>query len=105
MFTYLNDSTESDIEILTRDATNLIRYTNQPSAVDGRDVPEAETDPTLPDGAVWTNWNTHRLDWTPDISAWYVNDVFLANKSYGVPQLPSTLVLNMVSFAQYMIML
>jgi hypothetical protein len=98
MFTVLNDSTESDIEILTRDPPNYIRYTNQPSVdAEGEVIPGAETDATLPDSAVWTDWNTHRIDWTPRISAWYVNDIFLANKTYGIPKSPSYLTLNMVS--------
>lgn len=97
MFTYLNDSQESDIEILTRDPTNLIRYTNQPDEKDGLTVKQSEVDPTLPDGTDWTDWNTHRLDWTPDVSAWYVNDVFVASNTYGIPSLPSYLTLNMWS--------
>ena len=33
MFTYYNDSQESDIEILTRDAHSMMRATNQPGVV------------------------------------------------------------------------
>lgn len=98
MFTYLDDSCESDIEILTRDPADRIWYTNQPNVgPDGYTIKEAGTEATLPDGVAWTDWNTHRLDWTPHISAWYVNDIFVANKTYGVPQFPSHLALNMVS--------
>ena len=97
MFTYLNDSTESDIEILTRDPTNEIRYTNQPSEKDGLTVKQAEVDATLPDGGVWTDWNTHRLDWTKELSAWYVNDQLAAKNTYGIPSLPSYLTLNLWS--------
>lgn len=98
LFTYLNDQNESDIEILTRDAPDRIRYTNQVSpAADGRTAEGAATEASLPRGVAWTEWNTHRMDWTPGLSVWYVNDVFVLDKSAGVPQLPSFLVLNVVS--------
>jgi hypothetical protein len=97
MFTYLNDSCESDIEILTRDPLNHIRYTNQPdTGPDGWDVPAAGTDATLPDSIVWTDWTTHRIDWTPRISVWYANNIFVSNKTYGIPQFPSYLTINLV---------
>jgi beta-glucanase (GH16 family) len=97
MFTYMNDSTESDIEILTRDRTNLVHYTNQPTAdPDGVTIPAATSALTLPEGLLWTDWNVHRLDWTPWVSAWYINGVHLVNKTYGIPQFPSYLTLNMV---------
>lgn len=100
MFTYLNDTCESDIEILTRDPANHIRYTNQPPlGSDGDTVVAAgTTDATLPAGVAWTDWNTHRIDWTPRVSAWYVNDIFVANETYGIPQFPSYLNINMVSY-------
>jgi hypothetical protein len=98
MFTYLNDSQESDIEILTRDPANRIRYTNQPNVgPNGYDIAAAGTDATLPDNILWTDWTTHRLDWTPTISVWYANDVFVCSKTYGVPKNPSYLTINMWS--------
>lgn len=99
LFTYLNDENESDIEILTRDAPDRIRYTNQVSKdVYGRMAEGAATEASLPRGVVWTEWNTHRMDWTPGLSAWYVKDLFVVDTSTGVPQLPSYLILNIVSF-------
>ncbi len=98
MFTYLNDSQESDIEILTRDPPNRIRYTNQPSVgSDGWDVPGASSEVELPAPIVWTDWVTHRLDWTPNMSSWYADGQWLLDKEYGVPRLPSYLVLNLWS--------
>jgi beta-glucanase (GH16 family) len=98
LFTYLNDSTESDIEILTRDPADKIRYTNQPSTnAQGHTIAAAGIDATLPDAVQWTDWTTQRLDWTPSMSAWYANDILVANNTYGIPNLPSYLVLNMVS--------
>lgn len=99
MFTYLNDSTESDIEIMTRGPPNRISCTNQPSLTpDGETIPEASTNATLPDPVVWTDWNTYRLDWLPDRSTWYVNDVEMVTKTYGVPKRPSSFLMNVVSF-------
>lgn len=98
IFTYFDDDNESDIEILTRDETNHIRYTNQPGLDDaGNEIPEASTDAVMKNGAVWTEWNDHRLDWTPELSAWYVNGEQAVTKTYGIPKNPSSVILNMVS--------
>jgi hypothetical protein len=100
MFTYFNDSTESDIEILTRDSIDQIWYTNQPNTDSkGHTIAAAGTQAVLPSDVVWTDWIVHRLDWLPEISQWYVNGIFVANKTYGVPTSPSYLMLNMVSTA------
>jgi hypothetical protein len=99
MFTYFNDSTESDIEILTRNTTNLVQYTNQPDIdSEGHTIVAAGTTSTLPNNRIWTGWNVYRLDWLPDSSNWYINNIFVTNKTYGVPKYPSYLVMNMVSF-------
>lgn len=63
-----------------------------------RTVEGAATEASVPWGAVWTEWNTHQMDWTPGLSVWYVNVIFVLDKSTGVSQLPSFLVLNIVSF-------
>ena len=49
LFTYVNDANESDIEILTRDPLNRIRYMNQPS-----DNDIDSTDAYLAPGEAWT---------------------------------------------------
>lgn len=98
MFTYLNDSNESDIEILTRGPTDKISYTNQPSSrPDGDTIPEASTNSTLPWPIIWTEWNTHRMDWLTDQCTWYVDNELMLTKEYGVPKLPSFFVMNVVS--------
>jgi hypothetical protein len=98
IFTYLDDKTESDIEILTRDPTNHIRYTNQPGLDDdGNEIPGASTDAVLPNGAVWTDWVEHRLDWTPELSAFYANGELVETKTYGIPDAPSSFIVNLVS--------
>ncbi|KAL4935103.1 hypothetical protein BDV06DRAFT_207637 [Aspergillus oleicola] len=96
IFTYYDDNNESDIEILTRDPTNHIRYTNQPGLDEnGNEIPGASTDAVMAGGAAWTDWNDHRLDWTADLSSWYLNGELVHTKTYGIPSVPSTLILNM----------
>ncbi|KAL4899433.1 hypothetical protein BDW74DRAFT_171487 [Aspergillus multicolor] len=95
IFTYYDDKTESDIEILTKDATTQIHYTNQPGLDDeGNEIPGASTEVSMPGGAVWTDWVEHRLDWTDGLSAFYVNGVLAEEKTYGVPDSPSTFIAN-----------
>ncbi|KAJ0418759.1 concanavalin A-like lectin/glucanase domain-containing protein [Aspergillus carlsbadensis] len=96
IFTYYDDDNESDIEILTRDPTDHIRYTNQPGLdEDGNEIPGASTEAVMAGGAVWTEWNDHRLDWTDGLSVWFLNGEEVHNKTYGVPRQPSLAILNM----------
>lgn len=98
MFTFFDDHNESDIEVLTHDPSTNVRYSNQPDVGrDGNTIPDASQDVTLPNGFQWTDWNDHRLDWTPGQSAWYINDIIIANSTYNVPTKPSDLILNMWS--------
>lgn len=96
LFLYQSDSCESDIEILTRDPSSRIRYSNQPS-VDpaGNVIAASSQDVALPGGMVWTGWNEHRVDWVAGRSAWFVNGVKVAGMEYGVPRWPSGLVVNL----------
>ncbi|OJJ43609.1 hypothetical protein ASPZODRAFT_161507 [Penicilliopsis zonata CBS 506.65] len=102
IFTYRDDSTESDIEILTRDRVDHIRYTNQPT-VDrhGHPIADASTEMTLPPGVQWSQWHTHRLDWTDAISSWYLDDQLLLTKAYGTPKAPSHFIINLWSNGGY----
>lgn len=95
-FTFFDDTNESDIEILTDDPTDMIRYTNQPSLdKDGNEVSQASTAPdNLPK---WDEWQTHRIDWLPKNSYWYLNDKQVAANTYSVPREASFLVINMWS--------
>ena len=61
-------------------------------------MPDASSVVSLPGGATWTEWNDHRLDWTPEMSAWYINGELAITKTYSVPKRPSSIILNMVSF-------
>jgi hypothetical protein len=93
-FTFFDDDNESDIEILTDDPKDQIRYTNQPSVGnDGNEVAAASDAPTnLPR---WDDWQTHRIDWLPKNSYWYLNNMQVAANTYSVPRKQSFLVLNM----------
>jgi len=94
-FTFFNDENESDIEILTDDPTDQIRYTNQPSVKDGNEVTAASVGPT--DLPPWDDWQTHRIDWLPKHSYWYLNQKQVAANTYSVPRKQSFLVMNMWS--------
>lgn len=94
-FTFVDDNNESDIEILTRDPVDTIRYTNQPAVKDGNEVAAASvTSTSLPS---WENWQTHRIDWLPKHSYWYLNGKQVAANTYSVPRKSSYMVLNMWS--------
>ena len=36
-------------------------------------------------GRQWSDWNVHRLDWLPGISAWYLNGNLAATTKVNVP--------------------
>lgn len=101
---------ESDIEILTRDAADTIHYTNQPglhevpilaengSTIFAMDtIPQATSEIQLPDGKTWDTFLTHRLDWFPGMSRFWVGDSLLVNKTHAVPRDPCGLLLNIWS--------
>ncbi|EGE82211.1 endo-1,3(4)-beta-glucanase [Blastomyces dermatitidis ATCC 18188] len=97
IFTYHSASVESDIEILTADPHTLIHYANQPDwdPLTDLEIPGAATIVELP--VPWTSWATHRLDWFPNMSRWYLNNKLQAENDYHVPDKPSMLVLNLWS--------
>lgn len=93
-FTFFNDENESDVEILTRDPKDQTRYTNQPSVdKEGNEIASASQGPT--ELAPWNEWQTHRIDWLPGDSFWYLNGKQVAANTYSVPRKPSYLVVNM----------
>jgi beta-glucanase (GH16 family) len=95
LFTFFDDNNESDIEILTSDPPSTYRFTNQPATKKGEDVPDASKAPTnLPP---WNEWHTHRIDWLPNMSRWFIDGKFIVQNTYSVPRKPSGLVLNMWS--------
>ncbi|KAE8378133.1 concanavalin A-like lectin/glucanase domain-containing protein [Aspergillus bertholletiae] len=97
LFTYRSKTCESDIEILTSDPPNVIHYSNQPDYDPVLDTVISGASSMVNLSVPWTAWTTHRLDWFPDISRWYAGEALRVVKTYGVPQEPSTLVLNLWS--------
>lgn len=97
IFTYYSTSSESDIEILTSDPPYRVHYANQPDYDPVTDdmIPGASTTADLP--VPWTSWATHRLDWFPRVSRWYIDGDHQESKTYSVPYNPSMLVVNLWS--------
>ncbi|PMD44745.1 glycoside hydrolase family 16 protein [Hyaloscypha variabilis F] len=88
IFTYLNDTEESDIEMFTRDPANFVHYSNQPSSTGAPDwlpIPGATVNVSMPDGMYWTDWHVHRLDWTPGRSVFFVDDIQRNTTTLQVP--------------------
>jgi len=78
IFTYYNDTTETDIEMFTRDPTTNIEYSNAPTDSGDPDyipVPGAHVNDTLPNGSVWTDWHVHRFDWIPGRTTFFFDDI------------------------------
>jgi hypothetical protein len=96
LFTFYDDSNESDVEILTKDPEDVYRYTNQPSLnKEGNTVPAASIEGT--DLPPWSEWHTHRIDWLCKTSNWYLDDGLVASNTYSVPREPSGLIMNLWS--------
>jgi hypothetical protein len=88
IFTYLNDTQESDIEIFTRAPTTHVQYSNQPSSLGSPTwdpIPGATVNITMPDGDVITDWHVHRLDWTAARSVFFFDDVQMNETTLHVP--------------------
>ncbi len=101
VFTYrgadrLEDVQESDIEMLTREQpATAIHYTNQPSyRDDGTTVDGASYNATMPGGRTWSDWTTHRLDWTPGRTTFSVDGVESHTQTFQAPRDPGLVLLN-----------
>lgn len=100
IFTYYNETSESDIEILTRDPTTSVEYSNQPTVnAEGDVFPGSNFNTSMAAGGSrqWTDWNVYRLDWLPGKSAWYLNGEMAASTRVNVPGDASRLIMNMWS--------
>ncbi|KAL1843406.1 hypothetical protein VTJ49DRAFT_1756 [Mycothermus thermophilus] len=100
LFTYRTADTlaevqEADLEIRTSDPRDVLHYTNQPSYTEAGDViPGATINTTMPGGREWTSWATHRLDWTPGRTTWYVDGEETASSEFQAPRDESTIIVN-----------
>jgi beta-glucanase (GH16 family) len=60
-------------------------------------VSQAGINAKMPNNTLWTDWNTHRLDWLPNISRYFVNGIETGSNTYGVPNHASSFILNVWS--------
>ncbi|KAJ9648016.1 hypothetical protein H2199_001793 [Coniosporium tulheliwenetii] len=97
LFTFVDDTNESDIEILTSDPDTTVRYSNQPTVdkESGEEIPGSSLPVTGLES--WREWHTHRIDWLEGRSSWYVDGELMARSEYSVPRKPSGLVMNLWS--------
>jgi hypothetical protein len=99
LFLYESETQETDIEILTRDGTTQVRYSNQPdfNAASDQPVPGASTQATLPGGLEYTDWVEHRLDWLGGVVRWWAAGTPVLEKTVNAPSQPMSLNLNIWS--------
>jgi hypothetical protein len=86
LFTYYDDETESDIEILTKNKPNQILYSNEPSYNGDIPIPGTSTLSTVPAKQVWTDWHVHRLDWIPGKTVFSTDNVQVTQLTVNVPK-------------------
>lgn len=98
-FTYHDDDSESDVEILTRDPDTFVHYSNQPVSdpATGLAVSGSTFNVSVGTSGNTSDWNVHRLDWVRGNSAWYMNGVQMATTGVNVPSVASMVILNMWS--------
>ena len=96
IFTYFDDTTESDIEIRTQDLSTEVHLSNQPTTdlTTTEGIPGATFNKPVAD---YQEWNVYRLDWIAGRSAWYINGAESASTKVNVPDTSSTIILNMWS--------
>lgn len=88
IFTYLNDTQESDIEIFTRAPDQYVQYSNQPSSLGEptwAEIPGATVNVTMPHMSSYADWHVHRLDWTPGQSVFFLDDEQINATTLHVP--------------------
>jgi hypothetical protein len=99
MFTYHNDTQESDIEVLTRDPLGYVHFSNQPTEdIHGASIPGSTFNISVPGlGKPTGVWNTFRVDWIPGHTVWYVDSNEIVRSQFNVPIVDSTVTINMWS--------
>lgn len=85
IFSYCDDESETDIEILTHDPVSQVRYSNQPTTnlKTGAPIAGATSNESIPSGN-WEQWNVHRLDWLPGQTAKWADGVRLQTSTVNV---------------------
>ncbi|ETS86826.1 hypothetical protein PFICI_00654 [Pestalotiopsis fici W106-1] len=82
---------EADLEIRTGDPSNVIQYTNQPAL---HNSTGSTRNITLPSHLSWSDWQHHRIDWTPGSSTWFVNGQLVSRITSQAPRDPSRILFN-----------
>jgi hypothetical protein len=88
IFTYLNDTQESDIEIFTRAPAQYIQYSNQPASLgepSWEAIPGATVNVSLTHMKQYTDWHIHRLDWTPGRSVFFLDNEQINTTTLHIP--------------------
>ncbi|KAI0188384.1 concanavalin A-like lectin/glucanase domain-containing protein [Xylaria flabelliformis] len=99
MFTFRNNDTlakvqESDLEIRTNDPVQYIQYTNQPSWNADGNIPQATRNVSLPTKLGWSDWQYHRMDWTPGSTSWLADGKLVSTIQFQAPKDPSHVIFN-----------
>ncbi|KAK6070881.1 hypothetical protein SCUP234_09970 [Seiridium cupressi] len=95
-FTYKNDTTEIDIEVLTRNDNTTLGLKTQPTVDDsGDEIKGSQFNMSFPFGLIREDWMTYRLDWVASHVVWYVEGVQMAGTTVNVPVDPSHLYINL----------
>lgn len=85
---------EADLEVRTVDPKHSIQYTNQPSWNEDGDVPQATRNVSLPGRVDWSNWQYHRMDWTPGSTSWFVDGNLMSSIQFQAPRDASRIMFN-----------
>ncbi|KAI0200255.1 concanavalin A-like lectin/glucanase [Astrocystis sublimbata] len=99
MFTFRNSDTltkvqESDLEIRTNDPVKYIQYTNQPSWNEDGNIPQATRNVSLPNKLGWSDWQYHRMDWTPGSTSWLADGKLVSSIQFQAPKDASQVIFN-----------
>ncbi|KAI0854148.1 carbohydrate-binding module family 1 protein [Daldinia vernicosa] len=99
MFTYreapqLSQVQEADLEVRTVDPKHSIQYTNQPSWNEAGDIPQATRNVSLPNRVDWSEWQYHRMDWTPGSTSWFIDGQLMSSIQFQAPRDASRIMFN-----------
>ncbi|OTB08568.1 carbohydrate-binding module family 1 protein [Hypoxylon sp. CI-4A] len=85
---------EADLEVRTNDPKYSIQYTNQPSWNETDDIPQATRNVTIPGRVDWSNWQYHRMDWTPGSTSWFIDGQLMSSIQFQAPRDASRVMFN-----------
>ncbi|OTA97512.1 glycoside hydrolase family 16 protein [Hypoxylon sp. CO27-5] len=85
---------EADLEIRTVDPKYSIQYTNQPSWNEAGDIPQATRNVSMPNRVDWSDWQYHRMDWTPGSTSWFVDGQLMSSIQFQAPRDASRIMFN-----------